>query len=320
MKKLLPYLNLFSRFIPTSLVIKITGQHLFIPVYHTLQGHYPLPHIHHLYPPKTISHFEKDLDFLLKHYQPISLQELYEVATGKRSLQKNSFHLTFDDGLREVYEFAFPILKQKGIPATVFLNSDFVDNQDLFFRYKASLLIQKNMELGSDLKDNTSTLSNLLAINFAERKKLDDIADSLGVNFKQFLKTQQPYLSTKQIHILKNNNFTFGAHSVNHPKYSEISFDEKIRQTTESISFVQENFQENLKVFAFPFHDFDVENDFFGKIKTDKIAELTFGSAMFSRRNVGTHLQRFPMEGNMLDAEALFKFKSLYYFARNINV
>jgi hypothetical protein len=42
---------------------------------------------------------------------------------------------------------AMPILRRKGVPATVFVNSDFVDNQDLFFRFKAALIIDKNKSI-----------------------------------------------------------------------------------------------------------------------------------------------------------------------------
>ena len=79
---------------------------------------------------------------MLQNFEPLSLQELYEIMLGKRELHTPAFHLTFDDGLREVFDIAAPILKQKGIPATIFLNSGFVDNRSLFFRYKVSVLLE----------------------------------------------------------------------------------------------------------------------------------------------------------------------------------
>lgn len=326
-------LKLIAFFIPTQAVIRWTKQQLFLPTYHTIQGNYPLPHIHHLYPPKTAQQFEKDLDFLLKHYQPISLETLYDFVFENKALPKNSFFLSFDDGLREVYEFAFPILKRKGIPATIFLNSAFVDNKDLFFRYKASLLIEKirtqNVSknqlqtvedvLSKNQLSQKSIPQKLLAIPFHQKYLLDDIAKILEFDFQIFLKTQKPYLSSEQINELHNNAFTFGAHSVNHPWYGELTEDEQLMQTKDSLDFVQQNFEPNHRVFAFPFHDQDVSDSFFEKIKNNTIAELTFGASLFPQRERTTHFQRFPMEGNRLPVEALFKLKSLYYFAKNRN-
>jgi len=330
MKKLQPVLNRISFMMPTSMTIRLTGQQLFIPVYHTLQGGYHLPHIKHLYPPKTSDQFEKDLDFLLKYYRPISLNDVFKIQQGEQQLKKNSFHLTFDDGLREVYEFALPILKRKGIPATVFLNSAFVDNQDLFFRYKASLLIEQldsqkfskttlkevNFKIGKTGTDLSATKKNILSIGFTERNILESIAELLNTSFNIFLKKQKPYLTTEQIHDLHNNSFTLGAHSINHPRYSEISFEEKIRQTKESIHFVQSTFNPKIRAFAFPFNDENVGQDFFQKIKNEKIVDLTFASNIFSNPKTPHQLQRFPMEGNLLNTSALFNFKSLYYFAK----
>ncbi len=119
-------------------------------------------------------------------------------------------------------------------------------------------------------------------------------------------------MTTNQIKILQDNDFTFGAHSVDHPKYSEISFEEKIRQTNESVNFIRKNFKEKYTAFAFPFNDLGIEDEFFNQIAID----LTFGSAIFSNQKNETHLQRFPMEGNRLNTKALLNFKSLYYFAK----
>ena len=51
--------------------------------------------------------------------------------------------LSFDDGLVECHQVIAPLLMTKGVPATFFLNNHFIDNRDLFFRYKASLIIDQ---------------------------------------------------------------------------------------------------------------------------------------------------------------------------------
>jgi peptidoglycan/xylan/chitin deacetylase (PgdA/CDA1 family) len=57
-------------------------------------------------------------------YRVIGLEDAYEVLFGGRSLAGNAVVLTFDDGYQNFYEFAFPVLKQYGFPATVFLVAD----------------------------------------------------------------------------------------------------------------------------------------------------------------------------------------------------
>lgn len=113
---------------------------LFLPFYHTVSNT-ELPHIQHLYPIKTAKQFEKDLDFLLQYFEPIAMDTLAKQIQQQKPFDRPSFHLTFDDGLSGCYHIIAPILKRKGIPASFFINSDFVDNQGLFYRYQVSLLL-----------------------------------------------------------------------------------------------------------------------------------------------------------------------------------
>ncbi len=51
----------------------------------------------------------------------ISLSDFLDWIYGKKKLKGVSVLITFDDGYKEVYDFAFPILKKYKIPAVVFL-------------------------------------------------------------------------------------------------------------------------------------------------------------------------------------------------------
>lgn len=66
--------------------------------------------------------FEWLLDELARHYRFIGLDELDVDRAG----DKPALAVTFDDGYRDFYEHAFPILARKGIPATVFVITDLV--------------------------------------------------------------------------------------------------------------------------------------------------------------------------------------------------
>jgi peptidoglycan/xylan/chitin deacetylase (PgdA/CDA1 family) len=113
---------------------------LLIP-YHHLVSDEPLPYIERLYAFKNARQFETDLDYLLSHFQPVSLQEVIAHTRQGIPFSKKSFLLCFDDGLRQVYEVAAPILLRKGIPAALFVNPSFVDNAELFYDLKKGLIL-----------------------------------------------------------------------------------------------------------------------------------------------------------------------------------
>ncbi len=280
-----------------------------------------LPHIVHLYQLRTARQFEADVDFFLKHYEPVEL-DFFKNNDHLKKSDKNYFHLTFDDGLREVFDIIAPILLKKGIPATIFLNANFVDNRELFFRYKASLILdffnKNNVSQAQRSVIQEIASEGILSINFSTKSKLDQIADYLEIDFNNFLKEQQPYLNTNQIQILYNQGFTFGGHSLNHPLFAEISLSEQIKQATDSTLFAQKITGQKTGAFAFPFTDFGVENTFFNKIFVEKAIDVSFGTAGLKQQRYTQHWQRFPMEEGEGTAEELVKTEYLYYLIKRI--
>ncbi len=308
--------------IPPRLLQQLTGQRLLLPVYHTISDG-EMPHIRNLYTVKGVKAFTNDLDFLLKYYSPIGYQEFRELKENGRKPQKPSFLLSFDDGLKEFHDVIAPILLQKGIPAICFLNSDFIDSKALFFRYKASLLIdelKKNPQLAksiTDLFDDSENLSQaLLSIRYRQRELLDEVASRLNYDFDVFLKEQAPYLTTEQVNTLINQGFHFGAHSIDHPEYQYISLDEQLRQTTESVESVCDKFNLDYRIFAFPFTDHNVSKEFFTRLKKQKTTDFTFGCAGQKEDEVSTNFQRIPFEMEHLSGRQIHNAELLYYLLK----
>jgi peptidoglycan/xylan/chitin deacetylase (PgdA/CDA1 family) len=59
-------------------------------------------------------------------YRVIPMRDLVEFLAGRRALPKKSVVVTIDDGYRSVYTIAFPVLREFGFPATLFVYTDFV--------------------------------------------------------------------------------------------------------------------------------------------------------------------------------------------------
>ena len=68
--------------------------------------------------------FEQHLDWLGRRYRWVSLDELGTLLERGDGCAGKVAAVTFDDGYRDVYEQAFPILRRKGIPAAVFVVTD----------------------------------------------------------------------------------------------------------------------------------------------------------------------------------------------------
>ena len=66
------------------------------------------------------------LDWLGRHFRLVSLDELGERLMGGNGGGRPLAAVTFDDGYRDVYAHAFPLLKEKGIPAAMFVITDLI--------------------------------------------------------------------------------------------------------------------------------------------------------------------------------------------------
>lgn len=319
----LRFLHKLAQGFSTKSLVKISGLNLITPLYHTISDN-DLPHIKHLYPVKSSASFIKDLDFLLKTYHPISLPEYMKLVINQEKPVKPSFLLTFDDGLSEFYSVIAPILEKKGIPAVCFLNSGFIDNKELFFRFKASLIIDK-LEKTPSLIKSVLTMEprkqwkkEVLSITYNSQSILDDIAQKIDLDFNDFLIKQKPYLSSEQITSLISRGFYFGGHSIDHPQYTFLDLEEQIRQTKLSVDFVADTFKLDYKVFAFPFTDYGVNHLFFDRLSQEKMIDLSFGCAGFKNDTALKNQQRIAFESNTQSAKEILHKEFVNYMIKKV--
>lgn len=303
----------FGKLVSFNSLLKIKIP-VFQPFYHVVCNE-KLPHILN-YNYRSVTQFEKELDFYLQYFKPVSLNELI----SNEFTPEKVFHLSFDDGLKESAEIIAPILLRKGIPATFFVNPGFVDNQRLFHKYKASLIltmVQKSKVSQADqmLKMHDLEGEKILKSTILQDKILDEIAGLLGINFQNFLETQKPYLTTPQILKMQNQGFSIGAHSINHPEFWKISEQGQMKEIRESMHWLTEIVKPAIKAFSFPFTDSGVSLKVLKSLKSENICDVTFGTAGIKSDELQHHFQRYPVEqpGDFLQN---LKAEFVYYLIR----
>lgn len=89
---------------------------------------------------------ERHIDWLARRYEFIALDDAAErFRSGPRG--RPAAVLTFDDGYRDVYENAFPLLQRKGIPAAVFVVTSVTGTGGLLLHDELFLLLQRCFRL-----------------------------------------------------------------------------------------------------------------------------------------------------------------------------
>ena len=91
---------------------------------------------------------EQHLDWLGSRFRFISLDELGARLEGKDDGGDPVAAITFDDGYRDFYDHALPVLQRKGVPAAVFVVTDLVGTQRVQVHDKLYLLLARRFKPG----------------------------------------------------------------------------------------------------------------------------------------------------------------------------
>lgn len=277
--------------LPLGTLGRLAGVSLVAPCYHVVSDR-PLAHVRHLYPNRSVREFEAELDFLLGRFPPVALGEVVAALGGGRPLPRRAFLLSFDDGFREMAEVVGPICRRKGVPVTFFLTTGFLDNQRLGFRHWASLLLERCGALGEeralarlreawarhglDAMTVRETRAALLGLSHRHLPLLEECARVLEVDVAGYLREARPYLTSAECEALVQQGFTLGGHSVDHPRYSELSLAEQVTQTRDCMAFLRARFPQAAQAFALPFVSDGVPPAFYQVVFEQRLAEVVF--------------------------------------------
>ena len=78
--------------------------------------------------------FRQQMQWLARHYRVVPLsQALDEISRG--TIQRRTVVITFDDGYYDNYQHALPVLRELGLPATVFVTTHFASGEAQHARY-----------------------------------------------------------------------------------------------------------------------------------------------------------------------------------------
>ena len=178
----------------------------------------------------TPGKFEAALEFLTRHYVPVSLQDVLTDCDG-RGLPPRAVLVTFDDAYASVVELAAPLCRRFGVPAVFFVNAAFLDNErlapDNIVCYVANVFGMDTINAavrgaGGAGTSQLHSLSEVFtyffpSISLAEREAfLDALRQLAGINESRMAKEVGLYLTSKQLRDLASFDFEIGNHTYTH--------------------------------------------------------------------------------------------------------
>jgi len=207
------------------------------------------------------------------HYSPVSMSQAADYFMHGGRLPENAVALTVDDGYRDFYRVAYPVLREYGIPVTVYLVSGFVDralwlwvDQVLYgFLHGETKSIQVEVagrpllcfELGG--RETRSAAARVVTeaakrISNAERLLLlKRLPELLGVRLPEEAPAEYEALQWDEVREMAAAGFDFGAHTRTHPILSRLAGESEITdEIAGSKRRIEEQIGQPVEHFCYP--------------------------------------------------------------------
>ncbi|HLT30095.1 MAG TPA: polysaccharide deacetylase family protein [Myxococcaceae bacterium] len=227
-------------------------------------------------------------------YAFATLGEALEVMSGKRKAARDLCVVTFDDGYRDVYRWAFPILKKMGIPATIYLPALYVGTERRFDHDRLFHLIRLLQETGQEplyetlppwsagliapvlqgLQPLSGALDDFIGYHRGAmlRATIDGLERQLGA-VGPVLPVQGDVMDWDEVREMAGQGISFGAHTLHHTVLTLEPRDDVRREIRESKAIIE-------KEVGQPVEDFAYCNGWYSDVVIRELREAGFRSAV----------------------------------------
>jgi peptidoglycan/xylan/chitin deacetylase (PgdA/CDA1 family) len=201
-------------------------------------------------------------------YQFISLDELSGILLTRNKVPE-FIVITFDDGYADNFTTAYPILKERNIPFSIYVTASFPDEKAVIWWYILEDMINQNRVIefgykGKEYRFDTSNPEGKQQFGSSVRMlmKSSSIEDLLALVQKVMIdqgidplqKVRELSLSWDQLKILSKEPLaTIGAHTMNHLLLKELPVELAKEEIYSGRSILEEKLGVKVHHFAYPF-------------------------------------------------------------------
>jgi peptidoglycan/xylan/chitin deacetylase (PgdA/CDA1 family) len=225
--------------------------------------------------PELISAWSEDFDWQMKYvasrFDVLNCSQVVESLESGGKLPRRPLVVTFDDGFADNFEYAFPILRSRRLPAVVFLSTGYVGGTDIFWFDLLTFLVTQTertyipltvagIELAIPQNPECrrevvlTLLRHLKKVSNEERESaLVRLRDFLGVSVPDGLRHKSAVLNWDQVREMASGGIEFGSHTVTHPVLSRVLDDSLLdRELVESRCEIQRQTSRQVVSIAYP--------------------------------------------------------------------
>ncbi len=239
--------------------------------YHSIRPTGKIGYADYVHPSLSVSVdvFDKQLAFIDRHFEVVTLEKLLAYVNGDCRISRQPLSITFDDGYKDNYLYAFPQLLKYGFPAMFYLTTDCIDAKrplwtselrHIIFQSPKSSLYVNSLKAGFSMeseKERLTTIQELKAkIVVMEKWQREEILEELrreaGISTADKLSLDDIMLNWSDVKLMRNYRMQFGAHTLSHPSLPNIPEHEARNEILSSKRVLEERLCEEIRHFSYP--------------------------------------------------------------------
>lgn len=212
--------------------------------------------------------FRKQVEYVARHYTAVTLEDIVGSRLGEATLPPHPCVITFDDGYRDAYENAAPVLEQLGLVATFFVIGGPTVNGEVPWIHAIDEILDtlptarcasafqkagpRSFSAGPVTK-NELCQQALRCFDEIDRPSRIRFLDRVRADLDAEAKRTSRFLGADQIRNLHKRGFEVGCHSMEHECMARLNDDEltsDIRQCKEVLTDI---LGRPPKAFCYPF-------------------------------------------------------------------
>lgn len=203
--------------------------------------------------------FSEHIAYLSRHYRIVPLDTILSGNAPSRAVS-----ITFDDGYASVYDNAFPILRARQLPATIYLISSVIDNRALVWVNELNCLVRRGGMAAAecvarffDISPGAKPAEIITAcrINFSASKVgalLVELRRMINLPEAEHARQAKLYLTWEQIREMAQARIEFGNHSQTHPNMECLTEEQQLAELQGAQKELEEHLPQ-VRHFAHPF-------------------------------------------------------------------
>lgn len=213
----------------------------------------------------TVDEFRQQMRYLRQRYCILPLEYALEsIASGVREL---GVLITFDDGYRDNFTNAFPVLRDEALPATFFLATGFIGSSRLPWWDAIAYLVRQTPKQTVTLsypESHTFTLDlnreqailEVLRVfkspaNHDSDRFLIELANACGMKLP-LEAPERLFVTWDEVRNMRVNGMSFGSHTHTHRLLSTLSYEDQLAELRTSRQLIEQELGTALETVAFP--------------------------------------------------------------------